>query len=370
MSDILFITHIHGFITPKNGGELRTSNIINALSKSHNVEVFCPYFRKQHGTVRAYSIITPWHIFWMQYLKATRGLTSITCALEKLLTRSHDSDVLRKNALQRIVNRRQYDYIFFDTLELFQPGTQLKSTNIWLIAHNVESVLNPKNKEVKILESHLHKYFHGVITCTIEDKVRFEKLSTGNNSLHYLIWPNGTAEIKIPQKLSEPTYDLIFVGSLSYGPNQEGLSWFFDQVVPELYKFRRGLKILIVGRAGPKWFMSKLMSSSATVITDVPEVTSWYFQSRVAVAPLLSGSGSRLKIPEAIMHGCPVISTTIGAEGGFSDFKNWVKIADNSQEFAYAVDQLLKISKFNRAEIQQNALPASWKNCINITELP
>lgn len=370
MSDILFITHIHGFLTPKNGGELRTANIINALSKTHNVEVFCPYLWKQDSSVKAYSIITPWHVFWTQILKGTRGFTRITCALERLFTRSNDSDILRKNALQRIVDRRQYDYIFFDTLELFQQGARIQSRNFWLIAHNVESVLDPKNKEVKKLESHLHKYFNGVITCTIEDKVRFQKLSIGNKSLHYLIWPNGTAEIKIPQNLSEPTYDLIFVGSLSYGPNQEGLSWFFNQVVPELYKFRKGLKILIVGRAGPKWFMSKLMSNSATVITDVPEVTSWYFKSRVAIAPLLSGSGSRLKIPEAIMHGCPVISTTIGAEGGFSDFKSWVKIADNPQEFAHAVDQLLKTSKFNRTEIQQNALPASWKNCINITELP
>jgi glycosyltransferase involved in cell wall biosynthesis len=47
----------------------------------------------------------------------------------------------------------------------------------------------------------------------------------------------------------------------------------------------------------------------------VADVRPYYSRALAAVVPLLSGSGTRLKILEAMAAGVPVISTTVGAEG-------------------------------------------------------
>ena len=68
-------------------------------------------------------------------------------------------------------------------------------------------------------------------------------------------------------------------------------------------------------------------------------------RSRVAVVPLLSGSGTRLKILEAWAAGLPVVSTTIGAEGlPVTDGQNLL-LADGAGAFAEAVTRLLACSE-------------------------
>ena len=47
----------------------------------------------------------------------------------------------------------------------------------------------------------------------------------------------------------------------------------------------------------------------------VDDIAPYYRRTAVFVAPVLQGSGTRLKILEAMASGCPVVSTTIGAEG-------------------------------------------------------
>ncbi len=67
-------------------------------------------------------------------------------------------------------------------------------------------------------------------------------------------------------------------------------------------------------------------------------------RAKVAVVPVLAGSGTRLKILEAWAAGVPVVSTTLGAEGlGARDGENLL-LADGGPAFAEAVSRLLACS--------------------------
>jgi glycosyltransferase involved in cell wall biosynthesis len=68
-------------------------------------------------------------------------------------------------------------------------------------------------------------------------------------------------------------------------------------------------------------------------------------QAKVAVVPLLAGSGTRLKILEAWAAGTPVVSTTIGAEGLPVQDSYHLLLADGAANFAAAVERLLACSE-------------------------
>ena len=73
----------------------------------------------------------------------------------------------------------------------------------------------------------------------------------------------------------------------------------------------------------------------------VADAVSEIARSRVAVVPLLTGSGTRLKILEAWAAGVPVVSTTIGVEGLPVQDGETALLADSSEAFARAVTRLL-----------------------------
>lgn len=138
-------------------------------------------------------------------------------------------------------------------------------------------------------------------------------------------------------ELSEPLYDLLFVGTLSYQPNIDAARWLCEQVRPLLGE----VTIAIVGsRPGPEVrALSEL--AGVTVAGDVPEVTWWYARSRIAVAPLRIGGGTRIKIAEALAHERPVVATPTGAAGLAVGEPNGILVAETAPEFAAACRALL-----------------------------
>jgi glycosyltransferase involved in cell wall biosynthesis len=102
---------------------------------------------------------------------------------------------------------------------------------------------------------------------------------------------------------------LLFVGSLNYEPNAQGLEWFAHEVAPRVRE-RLEIEIDVVGpgRRGPEL-------PGVTYLGRVEDVGSAYASAHAAVVPLRAGAGSRLKVVEALARGVPVISTSLGVEG-------------------------------------------------------
>lgn len=134
-----------------------------------------------------------------------------------------------------------------------------------------------------------------------------------------------------------PEYDLLFVGSLSYAPNIDAARWLCGEVRPLL----KDGTIAIVGSHPGAEVRALAKLPGVTVAGDVPDVTPWYARSRVAVAPLRSGGGTRIKIIEALVHNRPVVATPIGATGLATGEENGVLVGDSAADFAAACRRLL-----------------------------
>ncbi|MCX7818950.1 MAG: glycosyltransferase family 4 protein [Kiritimatiellae bacterium] len=160
--------------------------------------------------------------------------------------------------------------------------------------------------------------------------------------------PNGT-DLDLDQRAREAPLDahvlrrladagrvLLFMGKLDYQPNREALRFLADVVLPALDAAAPGRwRLLVVGGPVPsgRW-------PAAVVFTGrVPEVAPYLVRADVCVAPIFSGSGTRLKILEAMAAGRPVVATPKAAEGLTAENGRHLLIAE-ATDFAAAVLRL------------------------------
>jgi len=136
--------------------------------------------------------------------------------------------------------------------------------------------------------------------------------------------------------------DLVFVGSMDWMPNSDGILYFVDQILPLIRRKRPNCSLAIVGRApGPEIRALAERDPLVQVTGTVPDVRPYLWGSAVSIVPLRVGGGTRLKIYEAMAARTPVVSTMIGAEGLHVESPRDIHIADTPDTFANACLHLL-----------------------------
>ncbi len=144
-----------------------------------------------------------------------------------------------------------------------------------------------------------------------------------------------------PDTVSTPG-KLLFLGSLDWMPNIDGLRWFVEEIYPRIRRACPQVTLDIVGRR-PTPAVSSLQTQdeSIQVFGDVADVRPYVASADVFVVPLRVGSGTRLKIFEAMAMRRPVVSTTVGAEGLPLTHGEHLLLGDSPEAFAEQVAVLL-----------------------------
>ena len=129
--------------------------------------------------------------------------------------------------------------------------------------------------------------------------------------------------------------DLLFVGGFNHPPNADGLRWFCEEIFPELTTNCPGIQLHIVGSNMPDEIKS-LDGDGIKVHGFLSDeaLTELYQQVRASIVPLRFGAGVKGKVLEAMFHGIPVFTTTIGAEG-VPSADAALFIADDAPSFAH-----------------------------------
>jgi glycosyltransferase involved in cell wall biosynthesis len=115
---------------------------------------------------------------------------------------------------------------------------------------------------------------------------------------------------------SRQAQDILFLGSLDWRPNLDGLRCLLAEVFPAVRAAVPTARLQIVGRKAPDWLRQQVAAMPGVELhADVPDVRPFLASSGVLAVPLRIGGGSRLKILEALACALPVVSTGVGAEG-------------------------------------------------------
>lgn len=167
-------------------------------------------------------------------------------------------------------------------------------------------------------------------------------------SAHVHVIPNGvdtnffsTSQISEMRRNTQapiPKPSILFVGSMDYHANIDGVTWFGREIWPEIAKRHPELEFVIAGRH-PSKAVQALASERIRVTGTVEDVRPFYASALAVVVPLRVGSGTRLKILEAMAAGVPVVSTRLGAEGIDAIPNVHLLLADDRAGMVAAIDQ-------------------------------
>jgi glycosyltransferase involved in cell wall biosynthesis len=135
-------------------------------------------------------------------------------------------------------------------------------------------------------------------------------------------------------------YDILFVGA-AYGPNIKGVAFFLDAVLPLIVAKRPEVRFAIAGPVCKVVEVPEALKDNVELLGFVPSLVDVYLSSRVVICPLMEGSGTKVKLQEAMAYGVPVVTTAVGASGlAFEDRVN-ACIEDEAIGFAGAILGLL-----------------------------
>ena len=146
-----------------------------------------------------------------------------------------------------------------------------------------------------------------------------------------------------PSATPQPLRDLVFIGSMDWMPNIDGVRWFVDEVLPRVRARRPDCTLTIAGRK-PTNAITELAARDPRILVTggVPDIRPYVWGAAVSIVPLRIGGGTRLKIYESMAARVPVVSTSIGAEGLAIHPPNDIRIADTAEEFAAQCLDLLE----------------------------
>lgn len=138
-----------------------------------------------------------------------------------------------------------------------------------------------------------------------------------------------------------PAFDLIFTGKMDYRPNVDAVLWFAETVWPQIRAARPQTTWAIVGQK-PHERLNVLNQQPGITLTGwVESVTPYLAGAKVCLLPFRAGSGTRLKLIEAMAAGKAIVSTTVGAEGFPVRTSQELILADEPERLAQVVLYLL-----------------------------
>jgi glycosyltransferase involved in cell wall biosynthesis len=287
--------------------------------------------------------------------------------------------------IERLIQREHFDSVICDFLSPAPNIADLGSCV--LFQHNVEAVIWERRAEhasdpvrrlyLKLQAERMLRY-EGEICRKVKRVIAVSESDATLMREWYRVKrvdavPTGVDADYFKAAPASPAADLVFVGSMDWAPNIDGIDWFQREVLPLILRRKPECSVAIVGRKPPRHIQELSVRHRAIQVTGtVPDVRPWLWGSKMAIVPLRVGGGTRLKIFEAMAAGVPVVSTTIGAEGLGARDGDTIRIADAPQDFATAcvalLDDAAERDRLRSRALQMVTEQYSWETVARVFE--
>jgi glycosyltransferase involved in cell wall biosynthesis len=152
------------------------------------------------------------------------------------------------------------------------------------LLNKFDTVLANSQHEMAIISSHLLPQKIHLIPHLVEDSKHSLSLA-----------PYASREFK---------YDLLFIGA-SYQPNIDGLNFFLTSIFPKIIDEKPDTKLAIAGTVTQSVQIDASLEENVDCLGYVPDLSDLYLKSRLVICPLLDGSGTKVKLQEAMAYAIP-----------------------------------------------------------------
>ncbi|WP_326511630.1 glycosyltransferase family 4 protein [Clostridium intestinale] len=365
---ILFLADVFPF-PAISGGRLRTYNILKQMSNKYkDIDFYCinesipeknEIDHLSQYTKKIEVIYTP------KKSSKERILNILKNRSDKLFLNYSEE---YQNTIDRILKIENYDVIFSESLWMYQyiysnPLVDRQKTKLIVDLQNVEhEIIYRMMKESSSVSVKLYSLIEYLKIKKIENKyandadliftvserdrdryIELYKLDKKKSKVVYNGFDISIADNYLKSIENEYGDFLLFVGSLWYRPNYEGISWFIKDIWPKVKEKYKELNLVVIGKYDEKDIIN---GPDVKYLGFVEDIYGYYKNCIGTVVPLKMGSGTRLKILEAMSFKAPVVSTSVGCEGILVEDNKNILIANTDMEFINNI-QLLLENKMN-----------------------
>lgn len=348
-----------------SGGQIRTYNLLKALSKTHDITLFAlikdesershvselqKYCKKIMLFKRTMHPFVPRNIL-------LAGFSSYPFVVTRNLPLG------MKAAVKKELSHGNYDLIHAETFYMM-PNIPPTHTPIILAEQTIEylgyqdytkkshpllrPILSIDVAKIKYWERYYWKKADKLITMSDEDK-KFIEREVGR-STNTSVVANGVdleffshVKKRLPK---DPT--VLFVGTFKWLPNIEAV----DEIVKKIWPFVLAklptAKLKIVGFSPTAKIKGYSQDPSIKVLGAIKDIRDAFATSHMLLAPIRSGKGTRYKVLESMITATPVVATTLAAEGIELHQGQDVLIADTPEALATSTIKLLTDSSLQK----------------------
>lgn len=384
------------FLTPQlpfpaiSGGLIKTLRMIEYLSQSHQLDV--GFFLKDESAFALAHLKTfkqnlaSVHVFYEKLNIERSPLAfahSLILGVPMSLYRNR-SESFKQICLEKA---RKCDVIFIDHFLMFQYVPDEFQKKIIFHEHNAEFLMWERFAEtkenfilsrlIKFEAGRIKKYEKmileratavlaapndiGILKGIVTRQVRFEETyHLGEDHL-----------LKEPEKhFQDSDFSLLYIGTLSWEANREGLFWFLSHVWPLVKEEVPSVKFTIIGKdSNPELFQPWKKDHNIDWLGFVEDLVPYYEKARVFVSPLNFGSGIKVKVVNALYRGIPCVTTPVGVEGLDLENGEDIMVSESPAEQAAQIVHLLKNeslwTKISRQSRRKANQVYSWDQVLN-----
>jgi len=239
-------------------------------------------------------------------------------------------DVIRKNSSAKIVVRmHNIEHQIWERLASNESNPFMKF------------LYHVNEKQLRKVEDSILNKVDGYMTISEPDYQYFEKTAP---EIPGVVIPFGIDMDNYELEddfIASDKPSLCHIGSMNWSPNIEGIEWFLDDVWPLIHEAHPDLEFTVAGHGTPDHLMQR-KDANVKFVGTVPDANEFMLDHELMIVPLLSGSGIRVKIVEAMALGRVVITTSVGAEGLSVENGKHLFIADTPEEFLSVINKCIQ----------------------------
>jgi len=353
------------------GGRVRSLNTISELAHGHQVTVITTHGNGDDPDGLKQQLAGCERVISVPYAVPKRGSAAFIGAVARSWFSHYPVDLWKWRvpevcrAVREVLADGDVDLCVADFL--FAAANVPMSANgvpVLLFEHNVEyliwqrlanletsgwkrALFEMEWRKLRACEADACRRAALTVTVSDDDRQRLEELGAGIRAVPI---PTGVdTRYFTPRRDTEVPGRLVFSGSMDWHPNEDAVCYFADEILPRIRAEVPGASFTIVGR-NPGARVRELAARQGIVVTGtLDDVRPSIAEGSVYVVPLRAGSGTRIKIFEALSMGKAVVSTSVGAEGLALESGRHFLAADTAHDFAQAVIRLLRDPARRRA---------------------
>lgn len=353
------------------GGRVRSLNTILELARGHQVTVITTHGNGDDPDGLKQQLAACERVISVPYAVPKRGSAAFVGAVARSWFSHYPVDLWKwrvpevRRAVGEVLADGDVDLCVADFL--FAAANVPMSANgvpVLLFEHNVEyliwqrlanlettgwkrALFEMEWRKLRACEAEACRRAALTVTVSDDDRQRLDELGAGIRAVPI---PTGVdTRYFTPRRNAEVPGRLVFSGSMDWHPNEDAVCYFADEILPRIRAEVPGASFTIVGR-NPGARVRELAARPGIVVTGtLDDVRPSIAEGSVYVVPLRAGSGTRIKIFEALSMGKAVVSTSVGAEGLALESGRHFLAADTAHDFAQAVIRLLRDPARRRA---------------------